>query len=212
MPENLQDIWSSVTSYDALLAAWLKVHSNEGSAGGDGVARAEFHADRFARLNHLRAEVLSGTYRSRPYRRVSTPKKKPGYRILTIPSIRDRVLHTSIANALTPVCEPMFEESSFAYRPNRGVQKAVARVEHWRDQGYNTVIEADIVRYFDNIKHDLLLDKIRAAIVELPGGAPLLRLIETVLEDQAKALNTNGLGLAQGSQLSHSPSVGQYLA
>lgn len=196
------DIWQQITSYEALSAAWAKVDANEGSAGGDGVTRQEFRADRFARVNQLRADLLSGDYTPRPYRKVSIPKKKPGYRILTIPSLRDRVLHTSIATALVPILEPEFEESSFAYRPGRGVAQAAARIEQWRNRGYTYVIEADIVSYFDNINHEMLLEKLEPIIAPLPGAESVLRLIRQLLFDQAKALGTNALGLVQGSPLS----------
>lgn len=108
MNSTEKDLWRQVTSYDALHAAWAKVDANEGSAGGDGVKRSEFRSDLYARLNALRADLLSGRYVSRPFRKVAIPKKKPGYRVLTIPSIRDRIVHTSIALALTPVLEPTF--------------------------------------------------------------------------------------------------------
>ena len=118
MPKEKQEnLWEQVTSQQALQAAWYRVEGNDGSAGGDGVSLKNFGRDLFANLTQLRAELLQGSYRSGPFRKVSIPKRKPGYRILTIPSIRDRVLHTSIANALTPIFEPLFEESSFATAP-----------------------------------------------------------------------------------------------
>lgn len=201
-PEFEPDLWQRVTSQDALRRAWEKVVANRGSAGGDGVNLGAFRADLFANLMQLRAELLGGTYRTGPFRKVSIPKKKPGYRILTIPSIRDRVVHTAIATALNPILEAVFEECSFAYRPNRGVVHAVQRIEHWRKRGYDTVIEADIVSYFDNVDQEVLQDKLTDVISPLPGSAPLLALIAKILTDQAKALGTPGQGLVQGSPLS----------
>ncbi|MEO9517180.1 MAG: CRISPR-associated endonuclease Cas1 [Paracoccaceae bacterium] len=202
MPDPRPDLWQQATSFEALQLAWAKVDHNQGSAGGDAVSRKEFRDDVFARLNQLRADLLRGSYQSRPFRKVSVPKKKPGYRILTIPSIRDRVLHTAIASTLEPHFEAEFEESSFAYRKGRGVQKAVARIEHWRDRGYDVVIEADIVSYFDNVQHDLLLEKIEAVVGQQPGFGSLIALISSILEDQASALGSSGIGIAQGSPLS----------
>lgn len=196
------DLWQAVTRFEALNLAWAKVDHNAGSAGGDAVSRREFRDDAFARINQLRADLLRGAYHSRPFRKVSIPKKKPGYRVLTIPSIRDRIVHTAISTALTPHFEAVFEESSFAYRKGRGVKQAVARIEHWRDRGYDIVIEADIVGFFDNIQHDLLLEKITDTVGSLPGFAALLDLIGRILGDQAKALGTPGVGLVQGSPLS----------
>jgi CRISPR-associated protein Cas1 len=182
-PPEIPDLWQQVTSRDALHEGWHRVLANDGGAGGDGVGPGDFKADLFANLTQLRAELLGGTYRTGPFRKVSIPKKKPGYRILTIPSIRDRVLHTSIANALTPVFEPLFEDGSFAYRPDRGVVHAVARIESWRQRGYTVVIEADIVSYFDNIDHAILLQKVVPVLTPRPGSAALLALIGQILAD-----------------------------
>jgi len=153
-------------------------------------------------LNQLRANLLSGDYAPRPYRKVSVPKKKPGYRILAIPSIRDRILHTSIATALVPMLEPHFEECSFAFRPNRGVTQAVARIEQWRNRGYEYVIEADIVRYFDSIDHEILMGKLQGLIGGVQGAVPVLSLTKDLLDHQSKGLGTVGVGLVQGSPLS----------
>ncbi len=202
MSETIHDLWHQVTGFEALQRAWIKVDTNQGSAGGDAVSRKEFRDDVIARLNQLRADLLRGAYRARPFRKVSVPKKKPGYRILTIPSIRDRIVHTAIAQTLEPHLEAIFEESSFAYRKGRGVQKAVARIEHWRERGFDVVIEADIVRFFDTIQHDLLLEKIEGIVGAMPGFDALATLLRSILEDQAKALGTPGLGLVQGSPLS----------
>lgn len=202
MDDQAPDLWQNVTTYDALEAAWYKVYANQGGPGGDGVTLEDFRENLFANITQLRAEILGGTYRSGPFRKVSIPKKKPGYRILTIPSIRDRVLHTSISNALTPIFEPIFEDSSFAYRPERGVVHAVQRIENWRKRGFNIVVEADIVSYFDNVDQEILKDKLNAVLGNLAGAAPLLALISLILHDQAQVLGTPGQGLVQGSPLS----------
>ena len=202
MEGEAQNLWQRVTSHDALHLAWHKVCSNGGGPGGDGVTLGDFEADLFANLTQLRSELLSGSYRSGPFRKVSVPKRKPGYRVLTIPSVRDRVLHTSLASTLGRVFEPLFEDASFAYRPGRGVVQAVERIEALRRRGFEVVIEADIVSYFDNIDQEILKEKIEQVILPLDGAPPVFALIETILGDQAKALGTPGMGLVQGSPLS----------
>lgn len=202
MDQAEPEIWGRATSAEALQAAWHKVLANGGGAGGDGVSPREFGGDLFANLTQLRAELLGGTYRSGPFRKVAIPKRKPGYRVLTIPSIRDRVVHTAITNMLQPILEPLFEDGSFAYRPGRGVVHAVERIERWRKQGYNIVIEADIVSYFDNIDQEILLEKLSGVIAPLKGAAAVISLVGLILRDQARALGTPGIGLVQGSPLS----------
>ncbi|WP_322514721.1 CRISPR-associated endonuclease Cas1 [Rhodopseudomonas palustris] len=202
MRDKTANLWESVTSQERLQEAWYKVQANDGSPGGDGVTLQDFKTDLFANIMQLRAELLGGTYRSGPFRKVSIPKKKPGYRILTIPCVRDRVVHTSIGNVLTPIFEPHFENGSFAYRADRGVIHAVRQIENWRQRGYSTVIEADIVSYFDNIDQAILQDKIKAIISHFPGAAAILGLIAGMLKEQGNALGTPGQGIVQGSPLS----------
>jgi CRISP-associated protein Cas1 len=196
------DLWQRVTTQDALMAAWYKVSFNKGTSGGDGVTISDFAANLFANITQLRSELLGGTYRTGPHKKLAVPKKKPGYRILTIPSIRDRIVHTSLASALSPILEASFEDSSFAYRPGRGVVQAVARIEQWRKRGYNIVIEADIIKYFDNIDHVILDNKLSSLISPLAGAPPVLALVKKILDDQGQTLGTPGLGIAQGSPLS----------
>ncbi|WP_316162831.1 hypothetical protein [Bradyrhizobium sp. SZCCHNRI20481] len=72
--DRASDLWQAITSHEALQAAWFKVASNEGSAGGDGVGIAEFGANLYANLTQLRVELLGGTYRTGPFRRVTEPR------------------------------------------------------------------------------------------------------------------------------------------
>lgn len=139
---------------------------------------------------------------SLPHRHVDIPKRKGGSRRLTIPSIADRVLHTALAQVLTPILDPMFEEGSYAYRPGRSVQQAVREIDRLRKAGYWHVIEADIVGFFDNVRHDLALAKLEAALSRHPGGARIVALVGHILEHQSQESGDHGRGLAQGSPLS----------
>jgi CRISPR-associated protein Cas1 len=153
-------IWKKISDPFALREAWQKVASNGGSAGGDGVTISRYRARSARNLKQLSVTLRDFTYRPLPCRKVEIPKRKGGVRRLMIPSIQDRILHTAIAKALQPILEPLFEDSSFAYRPGRSVKQAVARIERWRDQGFTHVIEADIVSYFDAIDHSILMGKL----------------------------------------------------
>ena len=163
------DLWQRLLSYRVLDAAWEKVRANGGCAGGDGVGIVQFQASAARRLARLARELEREAYQPSPYRRVEIAKKKGGVRALRIPSLIDRVLHGALAAVLTPVLEPQFEDGSFAYRPGRSVKKAVRAIEAWRDQGYWHVIEADIVGFFDAVRHDQLLGKLEAALAGQQG-------------------------------------------
>jgi len=57
--------------------------------------------------------------------------------------------------------EREFEPSSYAYRPGRSHRMAVDKVAHWRNSGYEWVLDADITDYFGSIQHDRLLAEVR---------------------------------------------------
>src|SRR5260370_11985405 len=70
-------------------AAWLKVKSNGGAAGADGVTIEQFEARLKDNLFRLWNRMSSGSYFPGPVRAVEIPKKG-GTRGLGIPSVIDR--------------------------------------------------------------------------------------------------------------------------
>jgi CRISPR-associated protein Cas1 len=190
-PESL---FEQVAALGSLWRAWEKVEANHGAAGGDGVSIAQFRAGAAASLKRLSRDLLGGHYAPGPARRVYIPKASGGLRPLDIPCIADRVAQASANLALTPVLDPEFEDSSFAYRKGRSVAQAVQRVASLRRDGYRWALDADIVRYFENIPHDGLLNRLERSVddVRLTG------LIGFWLEHYSP----NGKGVPQGSPLS----------
>lgn len=196
------NIWTQIIDPFTLQQAWQKVQSNGGAAGGDGVSIAKYRTNAARNIKQLAASLSDLSYQPGPCRKVEIPKRKGGVRRLMIPSIQDRILHTAIAQALQPILEPLFEDSSFAYRPGRSVKQAVAQIERWRDLGYTHVIEADIIGYFDAIEHGILMGKLRQVVNHIEGADVLLENISQSLDSQGQELGSQGRGLAQGSPLS----------
>lgn len=196
------DLWQNLIHLRTLDAAWEKVRSNAGAAGGDGMSTMRFQTGAARRLTDLARKLDRNTFVPSPYRSLDIPKKKGGTRRLMIPSVKDRVVHTALAMVLTPVLDPQFEESSFAYRPGRSVKQAVQAIETWRKQGFWHVIEADIIGFFDAVRHDQLIDKLDAALAGLPGAQAVVALVAYLLEHQAQETGVMGKGVAQGSPLS----------
>ncbi len=140
--------------------AWDKVASSAGCAGVDGETVTAFGHRQERALLQLRKAVARGTYRPLPLRQLFVPKKDHQWRELGVPAVRDRVVQQALLQVLHPLMEAEFEPSSFAYRPGRSHLMAVRQVARWRDQGYDWVLEADIVKYFSNIQHHRMVDEV----------------------------------------------------
>jgi RNA-directed DNA polymerase len=127
-------------------------------------------------VEKLRDELVSETYRPAPNRKKDIPKGGGKVRTLGIPCIRDRVVQGALKLILEPIFEADFQDGSFGYRPERKAQEAVKRVSEAANRGKTTVIDVDLAAYFDNIRHDMLLQKV-ASRVNDPKVLHLLKLI-----------------------------------
>jgi RNA-directed DNA polymerase len=176
-------VWFSlidkVYSRGNLATAAAKVAANRGAAGVDHVDVEAFALHAEAHLKKLEEQLRQGTYQPQAIRRVYIPK--PGsdeLRPLGIPTVRDRVAQTAIVHVLAPIFERDFAPTSYGFRPNRGCQQALERVEELLAAGYSYVVDADLKSYFDTIPHERLVQRIRAKVAD----GRLLGLIESFLK------------------------------
>jgi len=187
---------------DTLLAAWERVRDNAGGPGVDGVTIAQYGAALLTRIAALQRAVRDGGYKPLPLRRILLPRPGKSPRLLAVPCVADRLLHSAVAQVLTPLIDPDFEDFSFGYRPGRSVPLAVQRVLDARDCGLRTVVEADIQSCFDVIPWSAVRQRLRAL---LPDSS-LLDLIDQWLtlpmRDPSGRLVPRHRGVPQGSPLS----------
>jgi CRISPR-associated protein Cas1 len=183
--------------------AWERVQENAGCAGADGVTVNSFGSQIEAHLNNLLEALLSGAYRPFPLLEIEVEKKNhPGEsRRLLVPTVRDRVAQTAVGRYLSRSFEEEFLECSYAYRPARGVDRAIARIRQCHEAGYRYVVDSDIHAFFDEVDHDQLLDRVDEAGIE-PEPARLI-------EEWTRAYMWNGSravallkGVPQGSPIS----------
>ena len=126
--------------------------------------------------------MLSETYRPLPNRRKEIPKDGGKVRILGIPSIRDRVVQGALKLILEPIFEADFQEGSYGYRPKRTQHQAVARVTDAILQNKTKIIDLDLTAYFDNVRHDILLQKVAKRI----NDDKVMRLLKLILKAAGK--------------------------
>ena len=72
--------------------AWAKVKANRGAPGPDGITVEDFPDWFRPQWETVRQQLVNGTYRPAPVRRVSIDKPDGGTRDLGIPNLIDRVI------------------------------------------------------------------------------------------------------------------------
>ena len=193
---------SQLASDSLLLPAFAAVRANGGAPGLDGVTVDAF-AERFAeQLPRLQSELLGGAFRPQPLRALSIPKPAGGTRTLGIPAVRDRVVLEALRLLLAPLWEPTFSPFSFAYRPGRSAQDAVATAQRFLGEGRSWVVDLDIEKFFDHVDHVRLMLRLGQRVTD----TAVLDLIADFLRAGRRwpdgTLEPTREGIAQGSPLS----------
>ena len=84
--------------------------------------------------------------------------------MLGIPTVQDRFIQQMLLQALTPIFDPMFSESSYGFRPGRSAQDAVRAAQKYAQEGKDFVVDMDITKFFDHVSHDILMGRIGKVI------------------------------------------------
>ena len=148
-------LYVHVCKMETLQEAYRMAKSNDGAPGIDGVtfeAIEESGVESF--LKQIQDELVNHTYRPMPARKKEIPKDGGNkVRVLSIPTIRDRVVQGALKLILEPIFEADFQPGSYGYRPKRTAHEAVLRVEQAIVQGKTRIIDLDLRAYFDNVQH-----------------------------------------------------------
>jgi len=191
-----------VAATENLKQALHKVYRNKGAPGVDRVTVEEVWRNRSSLLPKLRDALLEETYVPGDIRRVWIPKSNGEQRGLGIPNVIDRWASQAVLQVLEPLYDPTFHESSHGFRPRRGAQTALAQAAEYLKQGYRWVVDLDLEKFFDQVCHQRLLDRLGQRI----GDRRLLRMIrlllkaKVVLPDGTRVVTT--MGTPQGGPLS----------
>jgi len=190
-----------VVERDNILNAWKQVRANKGAPGIDNISTEEFPEYAYENWKGIKTSLLDGTYRPQPVKRVEIPKDNGGTRNLGIPVVRDRVIQQAITQVLTPVFDPHFSESSYAFRPNRSAHQAVKKVLKLIQRGYAYAVDIDLEKFFDMVVHDVLMSRVSRKV----SDKGILRLIGKYLRAGVVVngrLNETSKGVPQGGPLS----------
>jgi RNA-directed DNA polymerase len=186
-------LYAHVCKRETLQAAYNDAKENDGAPGIDGVTFEDIEeAGVGAFLEQIRVELVSETYRPMRNRIKEIPKDKDKVRVLGIPAIRDRVVQGALKLILEPIFEADFQEGSYGYRPKRNPHAALHRVAEAVIKNKTRVIDLDLTAYFDNVRHDILLNK----VAERVNDDQVMRLLKLILKAGGKR------GVPQGGVIS----------
>lgn len=176
-PTGSDRLMESICDPANLAQAMAKVIANRGAPGVDGmrVTQVEKYFERHR--NRLVGELLTGTYRPQPVKRVEIPKPDGGVRKLGIPTAVDRVIQQAILQVLSPEWDATFSENSFGFRPGRSAHQAVAQAQSYLEEGYTWVVDMDLEKFFDRVQHDVLMSRVARRVED----KRLLKLIRAFL-------------------------------
>lgn len=205
-------LMDQVVCRENLIAAHRRVVQNGGAPGVDGMTVQELMPSCREHWTRIRAELLGGTYRPQPVRRVEIPKPDgKGTRMLGIPTVLDRLIQQALLQVLQPIFDPTFSEASFGFRPGRSAHQAVRRACEHIAAGHRWVVDMDLEKFFDRVNHDVLMARVarrvkdkrvlllirrylQAGMMEggvvsprtegTPQGGPLSPLLSNVLLDE----------------------------
>ncbi len=182
-----------IVKLETLESSYLDAKRNRGAPGVDEVTFEQIEdLGREKFLGELAIALQSGDYVPQANRRKEIPKEGGKVRVISIPTIRDRVVQGALRSILEPLFEVDFSDSSYGARPGRSAHQALKKVKQGLQRRKHRVLDVDLSRYFDDIRHDRVLAKVARRIQD----AQVLALVKQFLKAGGKR------GIPQGSPLS----------
>ena len=198
---EFKNLISIITTEENIRLAYRNLKKNAGSRtpGTDGKTIADLAEMSESELIHVVQKKFEW-YQPQSVRRKDIPKGNGKTRPLGIPTIMDRLIQQCVLQVMEPICEAKFCDTSNGFRPNRGVENALAQAEkHMQTSNLHIVIDIDIKGFFDNVNHGKLLRQIWAMGIH---DKKLLCIISAMLKAEVAGIGFPEKGTPQGGIIS----------
>ena len=198
---EFKNLISIITAEENIRLAYRNLKKNAGSRtpGTDGKTIADLAKMSEPELIGFVQQKFNW-YQPQSVRRKEIPKGNGKTRPLGIPTIMDRLIQQCVLQVMEPICEAKFCETSNGFRPNRGVENALAQAEkHMQKSNLHIVIDIDIKGFFDNVNHGKLLRQIWTMGIH---DKKLLSIISAMLKAEVAGIGFPEKGTPQGGILS----------
>jgi RNA-directed DNA polymerase len=200
-PAKGKRLMEEICERENLKGALKRVRANKGGPGIDGMTVGQLPGYLKEHWPEIWEQLLKGTYKPQPVKRVEILKPDGGVRKLGIPTVLDRFVQQAVNQVLQRQWDPTFSEHSYGFRPGRSAHQAVAQAQQYIAEGYGWCVDLDLEKFFDRVNHDKLMGQIAKRIED----KRLLKLIRAFLN---AGVMENGLvspsveGTPQGGPLS----------
>ena len=159
-PAICEYLMEEVLERDNLRKALRRVKSNKGSSGIDGMSVWQLSGYLKEHWQEVCDQLLRGTYKPQPVKRVEIAKPGGGVRKLGIPTVLDRFIQQALLQVLQKYWDSTFSEHSFGFRPKRSAHQAVACAQQHLADGYGWIVDIDLEKFFDRVNHDMLVGRV----------------------------------------------------
>lgn len=197
----MSKLLEEILSKDNIDLAIKRVKSNKGAPGVDSIKTDEvenyFNENGEEILNKIRIRK----YKPLPVKRVEIPKPDGSKRPLGIPSVKDRVIQQAIVQVLTPMCEEVFSNSSYGFRPLRSAQQAVIKALEYFNDGYDWLVDLDLSKFFDNVDQNILMILVHDIIKDGDTESIIRKFLQSGINIGGNIIDSNK-GTPQGGNLS----------
>ena len=196
-----EKVMEAICERENLRKAYKRVKGNKGSPGVDGMGIEGLTDYLREHIGEIKEQLVKGTYKPAPVKRVEIPKGGGGKRKLGIPTAVDRFVQQAIMQVLQSRWDPRFSDHSYGFRPGRTAHQAVAQAQKYIGEGYGVVVDIDLEKFFDRVNHDILMSR----VARRETDKRLLRIIRAFLNAgimEGGVVSPNREGTPQGGPLS----------
>jgi len=159
---KFENLYRNLYNVDFYLKAYAKIYAKEGNMtpGTDGNTIDGFSIETIQKVIE---SLKNESYQPKPSKRQYILKKNGDKRPLGIPSIYDKLVQEVIRTILEAVYEENFSNNSHGFRPNRSCHTALLQIKGNCTE-VKWWVEGDILGFFDNINHEILMNLLRKRI------------------------------------------------
>lgn len=151
--KRAKSLFNQIISYENVRLAWLKARRHKTSKNV---------VKNFSKNVNKNLLIVQKNLKSKPAILSSYSQftiYEPKERLISVVPFIDRVMHHAIMNVLEPVFEKQFIYHTYACRKGKGSHKAI-KYAFSKAKNCEFFLKLDVKKYFDNIDHQILKQKL----------------------------------------------------